>query len=930
MEEVKIRELSEKSSINTTDHLVIEDADGTKKVSVKHFRSLVLSTLYFNSMKELKESSDIALREGDTCETLGYHYPGDGGGATYIIKYDPAAVDDGRLVHNLAYSDTLRAEMVLGDKLNVHQFGAYGDGVTDDTAAIQAAIDNSTGRTIEFSNGKRYCVNESLIINKSNTIINGNGAILYPLYVEGIKVTTPDNMMNTTQDVSINKLHFDCSRAVNAVDVFRASKVDINGCTVYNVSDTGVNLSNCSFITIDNCHLLGNSQNSNNLITVNGRAFEFNTPSLSCKFIDIEDTKFSNFAKAININSTGSQTEDYSIISLTNCRYDSVVNNSYCVYASCPVELLNINHNTTAAATTFLYVGGASGGSITCKDLSCLNTSKIFDIGSTTAVLRLDGSMNTSTGTTVFERMIGKLYSNIMWESLASGASFNLKPTGEISDIVNPYNYNDTKGYNITGSRLTINEARNMHVNWTSSTNNLTEIVNGVKGQLMYLRSSTGKSITAVPNKIVLSEPAIKLGTYYGVMLKYDGLKWTQISNLTTVSALSNSIPGNDIMGGGGNSPSGGTTNGPIILGGGQLVDKNTTYTLLKDGNEIKLVSSDDDITSVTDENTTYTLEDFGINASPDEINKLKGCTVTNEELNILDGVIVNTDELNQLYNVTGNVQTQVDSKAPINHASTETNYGIGNSQEYGHVKVSDAFVELKGSADDGIAASQSALYDSYMRTQEQIGGINTEIANVKVDINNKNTAINNTINQLKTENNNKHNAIDTEISNIKTSLNTTNTNLTNLSNNVKNGSVVAGKAKQLETSRNIKTNLGSTAAAAFNGTADVNPGVSGTLPVGNGGTGATSLASGQLLVGNGTSAVTTRGITNNTGTGNTITGSTNIPTMNTLKNALNRTTSVAAADTNYGTIMARGIGIGTGDAPDSLPNGAIWIKYKN
>ena len=144
----------------------------------------------------------------------------------------------------------------------------------------------------------------------------------------------------------------------------------------------------------------------------------------------------------------------------------------------------------------------------------------------------------------------------------------------------------------------------------------------------------------------------------------------------------------------------------------------------------------------------------------------------------------------------------------------------------------------------------------------------------------------------------------------------------------IQQGNIAAGKATKLETARNIHVNLASDNAASFDGTANANPGVTGVLDVPNGGTGASSLASGKVLIGNGTSAVATRDITDNTATSGAITANTNIPTMNTLKNALNRTTSAAAADTNYSTVMVRGIAAGTGDAPSSLPNGAIWIKY--
>ena len=50
-----------------------------------------------------------------------------------------------------------------------------------------------------------------------------------------------------------------------------------------------------------------------------------------------------------------------------------------------------------------------------------------------------------------------------------------------------------------------------------------------------------------------------------------------------------------------------------------------------------------------------------------------------------------------------------------------------------------------------------------------------------------------------------------------------------------------ATSATQLATARTIRTNLASTSTASFNGTGNVTPGVTGTLPLTNGGTGATS-----------------------------------------------------------------------------------------
>jgi hypothetical protein len=61
------------------------------------------------------------------------------------------------------------------------------------------------------------------------------------------------------------------------------------------------------------------------------------------------------------------------------------------------------------------------------------------------------------------------------------------------------------------------------------------------------------------------------------------------------------------------------------------------------------------------------------------------------------------------------------------------------------------------------------------------------------------------------------------------------------------------GSAATLTTARTIQTDLASTSSASFNGSADITPGVTGTLAVANGGTGQTSYTDGQLLIGNST-----------------------------------------------------------------------------
>lgn len=59
-----------------------------------------------------------------------------------------------------------------------------------------------------------------------------------------------------------------------------------------------------------------------------------------------------------------------------------------------------------------------------------------------------------------------------------------------------------------------------------------------------------------------------------------------------------------------------------------------------------------------------------------------------------------------------------------------------------------------------------------------------------------------------------------------------------------------ASTATQLKTARTIRTNLSSTTAPSFDGTADITPGVTGILPITNGGTGGTTAADARIKLG--------------------------------------------------------------------------------
>ena len=78
------------------------------------------------------------------------------------------------------------------------------------------------------------------------------------------------------------------------------------------------------------------------------------------------------------------------------------------------------------------------------------------------------------------------------------------------------------------------------------------------------------------------------------------------------------------------------------------------------------------------------------------------------------------------LKTINDNQQTAIDGKAPTNHASSETKYGLATAGAFGHVKINDGYDidnSATGAAANAVSASSWALYRAYSSLSTVVAG---------------------------------------------------------------------------------------------------------------------------------------------------------------------------------------------------------------
>lgn len=234
----------------------------------------------FDTVADMKASTNLI--NGSFAKTLGYHTLNDGGEGVYKIRTITNAdvVDEGLIIS--LNDQTLIAELVItDDRINVKQFGAYGDNTHDDTVAIQSCANacnmNTSTRhlVMDVPNGS-YKLTDPITFGRvyleghgrSSFRLNDNATLLFDhsveTFVKKIGITgdaTTHNSIgitfNTCSQLEVEEVF--CGDCRIGMQLTNCDITNIERPTVQTCTETGIYLSGCTSINITEGDLYGNN-----------------------------------------------------------------------------------------------------------------------------------------------------------------------------------------------------------------------------------------------------------------------------------------------------------------------------------------------------------------------------------------------------------------------------------------------------------------------------------------------------------------------------------------------------------------------------------------------------------------------------------------------------------------------------------------------
>ena len=282
--------------------------DGQLTQLIAQFLSLN-AVISFPSVADMKLAQNLV--NGSTCETYGFYNINDDGGAKYLVREitNQDTIDEVTLF--ALYDNTLVAELVCEDTMNVKQFGAKGDGVTDETTLLGKIFSfvntNNIVKTILFPKGT-YNVSDTVNV-YSNINIEGEGVGNTTIKMTSTEETGANNhytlYFNNASNLNVKNITFEGAKDPTDYTILEnhwwhgltlsySSNIAIENCEFKNFITSGISIRNSSNILINDNDFSSNGWNdiaitreTDNIKITNNR---FN--NISARGVNAEDGTF--------------------------------------------------------------------------------------------------------------------------------------------------------------------------------------------------------------------------------------------------------------------------------------------------------------------------------------------------------------------------------------------------------------------------------------------------------------------------------------------------------------------------------------------------------------------------------------------------------------------------------------------------------------
>lgn len=423
-------------------------------ISIEKFNLVVDQN--FSSVKDMKSAQN--LLSGQLVKTDGYYNSKYGGSAYYdILDTTELEIDDKECIKldNGKYA----VIHVINDTISVNQFGAYGDGIHDDSLAINKAI-NSSFSNISFESSQ-YKISSMIEINTDNKFMFGNDSeIFYDddfIFVDYFIVRIYKSSDQIIKNISIDGLKIINKNSTRTAEhlmlkIINAENIDVTNCKIEAFTDEN-NKNRCvtnmdlreywKNINIDGCEFInttlapaggtiwiragkngtGNLNFTNNKIKKSSHdetigifgAGVVNNVSISNNTIDFDDTNVE--IKSNPVMCFGLQSTNVENIEFSNNNVKAIAGGTFMLVDKVDTMIIKGNKfdlTALSSAVGTVYFGGTGQSSNIIFENNNVNlignnsTSEVF--GDLTEMN--NNNINVNTPFIIFIEKCNKLYNN--------------------------------------------------------------------------------------------------------------------------------------------------------------------------------------------------------------------------------------------------------------------------------------------------------------------------------------------------------------------------------------------------------------------------------------------------------------------------------------------------------------------------------------